>query len=101
MVYSYPVKMNSERLLRPGTEEDADEDILHRAAAAADLKNRINMLSIKSGQLIIQHRHRECGLQAATYSAEIPFTAHPMFGHDIIYTHPMNCGACHRQDCRT
>ena len=23
----------------------------------------------------------------------MPFTSHPMFGHDIIYTHPMNCGA--------
>jgi hypothetical protein len=25
--------------------------------------------------------------------AVVPFTGHPMFGHDIIYCHPLNCGA--------
>ncbi len=75
-----------------GGKKNADDETLIRAAAAADLKQRIQKLSIKPGKLVISHQHRECGLQAAAFSAGIPFTAHPMFGHDIIYTHPMNCG---------
>ena len=30
---------------------------------------------------------------AAAYRLKVPFTGHPMFGHDIIYNHPMNHGA--------
>ncbi len=32
-------------------------------------------------------------VQAAAFRLGIPFTGHPMIGHDIIYTHPMNQGA--------
>ncbi|MFP6616312.1 MAG: hypothetical protein VCB26_07905, partial [Candidatus Hydrogenedentota bacterium] len=30
---------------------------------------------------------------SAAYRLKIPFTGHPMFGHDIHYTHPLNSGA--------
>lgn len=76
-----------------GAAVDADDETLQRAAAAADLRQRMHRLGIESGWLEIKHRNRDCGLQAAAYNAGVPFTAHPMFGHDIIYTHPMNCGA--------
>jgi len=41
----------------------------------------------------VAHPFKDEGLQAAAYAAGVPFTAHPMFGHDIIYTHPLSCGA--------
>ncbi|MDA3925410.1 MAG: hypothetical protein PF904_12000 [Kiritimatiellae bacterium] len=76
-----------------GSAIDATGETLLRAAAAADLRQRMHRLGIEPGWLDIQHFYRECGFQAAAYNAGVPFTAHPMFGHDIIYTHPMNCGA--------
>ncbi|NUN94460.1 MAG: hypothetical protein HUU04_11875, partial [Verrucomicrobiae bacterium] len=38
-------------------------------------------------------RWKATSAQAAAFRLGIPFTGHPMFGHDIIYTHPMSCGA--------
>ena len=48
---------------------------------------------VTPGFLRVGHPFKAYGLQAAAYTARVPFTAHPMFGHDIIYTHPMSCGA--------
>lgn len=62
------------------------------AAAAADLQATMLRLEIKPGFLPIEHRHPDFGLQAAALAAGVPFTAHPMFGHDIIYTHPACTG---------
>ncbi len=39
------------------------------------------------------HRWKRYSAQAAAFRLGVPFTAHPMIGHDIIYTHPMNHGA--------
>ena len=39
------------------------------------------------------HKYKEYSVQGNAYRLGIPFTGHPMFGHDIIYTHPMNYGA--------
>lgn len=67
-------------------------DELRRAAsgAAADLL----ALPVPHGTFLpVQHPFKAYGLQAAAYAAGVPFTAHPMFGHDIIYTHPLSCGA--------
>ncbi len=64
-----------------------------RAAAAADLIGLIKKLQIKEGRIYVPHPYKEYSVQAAAYRNNIPFTAHPMFGHDIIYTHPANCGA--------
>jgi len=75
---------------RAGSAEDA---VLARAAAAADLAALISRFDVPPGFLRIEHPYKAYGLQAAAYTAHVPFTAHPMFGHDIIYTHPMNRGA--------
>ncbi len=66
-------------------------------AAAADLLAAVRSFAIESGRLDVPHPYREYSLQAAAYRLGVPFTAHPMIGHDIIYTHPMNsCAAIGR-----
>ena len=64
-----------------------------RAAAAIDLAGVIQQFDLKAGFMSIPHPWKEHSVQAQAYSLGIPFTGHPMFGHDIIYTHPMNHGA--------
>lgn len=76
-----------------GASPDADEAVLARCAAAADLKTLLLHLRVDPGFLRVNHPFKGAGLQAAAYTAGVPFTAHPMFGHDIIYTHPLNRGA--------
>jgi len=63
------------------------------AAAAHDLLQALNSFNIESGNLSIPHPFKQYGLQSPAYRLEIPFTGHPMFGHDIHYTHPLNSGA--------
>ncbi len=79
--------------LAAGARRGADAAALERAAAAADLKTLLPHVRARSGFLRVAHPFKANGLQAAAYTAGVPFTAHPMFGHDIIYTHPLNCGA--------
>jgi len=61
-------------------------------AAAADLLGVLRDQAVAPGWLAVPHAHPECGLQAAAYRLGVPFTGHPMIGHDIIYLHPMNHG---------
>ena len=68
----------------------ADPD---RAAAAADLLSVIRRFDLKPGRMRIPHPFKAYGVQAAASRLKIPFTGHPMIGHDIIYKHPMNHGA--------
>ncbi|GMW01325.1 MAG: hypothetical protein AMXMBFR84_24620 [Candidatus Hydrogenedentota bacterium] len=72
------------------TEVDGNLD---KAAAAADLLAQMRALDLKPGHLSVAHPFKQYGLQAAAYRLNVPFTGHPMFGHDIIYLHPMNHGA--------
>jgi hypothetical protein len=65
----------------------------HRAAAALELAWAIERFELPHGRMEIPHPFAEYSVQAAAYRMGIPFTSHPMFGHDIIYTHPMSCGA--------
>jgi hypothetical protein len=64
-----------------------------RAAAAADLAGVIQKFSLKPGFRSIPHPFKRYSVQAKAFELGIPFTGHPMFGHDIIYNHPMNHGA--------
>jgi hypothetical protein len=64
-----------------------------RAAAAADLLAAVQAFSLPAGRMSVPHPYRESSAQAAAYALKVPFTGHPMIGHDIIYTHPMNSGA--------
>ncbi|MCH2205125.1 MAG: hypothetical protein MK132_04540 [Lentisphaerales bacterium] len=65
-----------------------------KSAAAADLLIKINEFDLEEGWLSVPHPFKECSVQAAAYRLGIPFTSHPMIGHDIIYNHAMNSGAC-------
>ena len=68
-----------------------------KASAACDLANAIRTFDIEPGTMAVAHPYKRFGLQAAAYRLGVPFTGHPMIGHDIIYTHPMNnCAAIGR-----
>ena len=63
------------------------------SAAAVDLSGVIRKLKLSPGFLSIPHPFKKYSVQCAAYDLKVPFTGHPMFGHDIIYTHPLNHGA--------
>ncbi len=62
-------------------------------AAAIDFAGVIKHFNLKPGWMAIPHPYKKYSVQANAYEMGIPFTGHPMFGHDIIYNHPMNHGA--------
>lgn len=64
-----------------------------KAATAIDLAGVIKHFDLKAGFMHIPHPYKQYSVQGNAYVLGIPFTGHPMFGHDIIYTHPMNHGA--------
>jgi len=64
-----------------------------RVAAAADLLGVVRSFDLKPGWMAVPHPFKAYSAQAAAYRLGIPFTGHPMIGHDIIYNHPMNHGA--------
>ena len=65
-----------------------------RAAAAADLLDIVRQFQLAPGSRRIAHAWKRFSIQAASFRLQVPFTGHPMFGHDIIYSHPMNRGSC-------
>ena len=65
-----------------------------QAAAAADLLAVRRRFELGSGWMSISHGWKQYSVQAGAYKMGIPFTGHPMIGHDIIYNHPMNHCAC-------
>ncbi len=68
-----------------------------QSAAAADLLDVVRTFELEPGWLKVPHPYRHFGLQSAAYRLKVPFTGHPMIGHDIIYIHPMNhCAAIGR-----
>lgn len=64
-----------------------------RAAAAADLLAAMQQFKLPGGKIEAPHPYKRYSIQAAAYRRQVPCTAHPMFGQDVIYTHPLNCGA--------
>jgi hypothetical protein len=64
-----------------------------RSAAAIDLLDTIHRFRLPAGWLAVPHPFARFSAQAAAFRMGIPFTGHPMIGHDIIYTHPLNHGA--------
>lgn len=69
----------------------------HQAAAAADLLGMIRAFDLPAGFLQIPHPWKQYSIQAGAFREGVPFTSHPMIGHDIIYNHPMNhCAALGR-----
>ncbi len=64
-----------------------------QAAAAVDLLALVQRFRLPPGRVAVSHRWKHVSAQAAAFRLGIPFTGHPMFGHDIIYNHPLNHGA--------
>lgn len=64
-----------------------------RSAAAADLLSVVRRFQLAPGRMEIAHPWQQHSAQGNAFRLGIPFTGHPMFGHDIIYNHPMNHGA--------
>ena len=62
-------------------------------AAALDLLAAVQSFSLPAGRMNVPHPFGPYSVQAAAFRLGAPFTGHPMIGHDIIYTHPMNSGA--------
>jgi len=90
-----PVQARHAALVAEIREKAADAPL--EAAAAADLLHAVRAFSLRPGRMDVPHPYKRFGLQAAAYRLGVPFTSHPMIGHDIIYTHPMNhCAAIGR-----
>jgi hypothetical protein len=67
------------------------------ASAAIDLFDTIKRRRLKPGFMSIPHPFKKYSVQCTAFDLNIPFTGHPMIGHDIIYTHPLNhCAAIGR-----
>ncbi len=66
---------------------------LDHSAAGLDLREVLAKIDAPRGKLKVPHPFKRFSVQAAAYRLGVPFTGHPMFGHDIIYLHPMSCGA--------
>ena len=60
------------------------------SAAASDFAWAIRKFSLEPGFMEIPHPFSKYSVQGRAYELQIPFTGHPMIGHDIIYVHPMN-----------
>ncbi len=69
------------------------EEDPEKAAAAADLLWAVREFDLPAGRMSVPHPYARFSAQAAARAAGVPFTGHPMIGHDIIYTHPLNSGA--------
>ncbi len=74
-------------------ETSARTPVSSNLGAAADLLHAIDAGLITEGRVEVDHKFREHSPQAAAWRLGVPFTAHPMFGHDIIYLHPLNQGS--------
>ncbi len=92
------------RMIHEGGIHIPDREILYKelkrgellpgqSAAGWDFLDKIDRFSLEKGFYSVNHNHSDCSVQAEAYRNNIPFTGHPMIGHDIIYTHPMNSGA--------
>jgi len=64
-----------------------------KAAAAADLLDAIARGLLEEGRIVTAHPYKEASLHYRARRAGLPFTSHPMIGHDIIYAHPLSSGA--------
>ena len=91
-------------ILREGLDIPASEELLNTvrsvadaypnsADAALDLLATIQRCNLEPGFRSISHPSKKYSAQAAAFQLNIPITAHLIFGHDIIYTHPVSYGA--------
>ena len=85
-----------DRLVLPSAEqlrkEIAAEPGHSLAAAKADLLWTIETFQLPTGELRIEHPHKQYSVPCAAYRHRVPFTVHPGIGYDIIVNHPMYHG---------
>ncbi len=65
----------------------------NKTSSAIDLLQKVREFNLSAGKNETLHPFKKYSVQAQAYKLGIPLTGHPMFGHDIIYTHPMNTGS--------
>lgn len=70
-----------------------NEKDLTRIAAASDFLETIRKVELEPGWHAIPAPFGRYSIQANAYQMGVASTAHPMFGHDIIYTHHLNSGS--------
>jgi len=59
-----------------------------------EIKQKLEQNNIQLNQTItINHPYKNYSIQTQAYENNIPFTIHPGFGYDIIYSHPLSNGA--------
>lgn len=80
-------------------EDDLKKEILESmsknyslGASSLDLLEKIKYFNLEEGFMEVIHKYKKYSVQSFAYKSNVPFTAHPMFGHDIIYTNPMSSG---------
>lgn len=88
-----PDEMKLRSLIIEGSLPDATEETVIKAAAAADLLATKKHFELPDGFMPIPHPFKEFSIAYRAKIGRARFTCHPMFGHDIIYTHPINKGA--------
>ena len=89
--------VNADGIMIPSAEElestASDRNVPGwKRAAALDYKDTIELCGLREGFLEIPHPYREYSIHSYVSGSGGRFTCHPMFGHDIIYTHYANRG---------
>jgi len=92
MIENEGVEIPSEKAIA-GLVHGFQNNDLEKTAAALDFLDVIRRFDLNPGWLKIPFPYKSYCVQGAAFRLGIPFTGHPMIGHDIIYTHPMNKGA--------
>jgi len=82
-----------EGIMIPSRESLVSEIKEAHSPAAADFLEAIERTGISAGWLPIPAPYGEFSLQAGAWRYGVHSTDHPMFGHDIIYTHAANSGS--------
>ncbi len=59
----------------------------------ARLAKKLLSQGIKPVDIRVNHPFKKYSVQDCAFKHRIPFTVHPGFGYDIIYTHPLSDGA--------
>jgi hypothetical protein len=63
------------------------------APARAELLQAMVSHELPAGRIHVNHRWKETSILAQAFRHNVPLTAHPGIGYDIIATHPMYSGA--------
>ena len=87
LISSNQINIPSGEELQAVIQSPRREEKLWKRAAAADFLELIQSEKLPPGPMNINHLFAEYSIQSRAFKAGVPFTSHPMFGHDIIYTH--------------